>query len=702
MSTPPSTPSQETLSIPEALSRAHAHWNAGQAEQAEQLCQRVLAAWPGQADALHLLGLMAHAYGNLDLALTHLRQACMAPHAPAVYSSNLAEMYRQKGLLAEGEETARRAVAMDPALVSGWNNLGILLQEAGKFAESLVCLERVIALQPGWAEAHNNLANTSRRLGRMDRAEQHYRQALALSPAYAEAHSNLAFLLSTQGRYDEAAAVAQRAIELSPRLVDAYLNLAEVEVSRHRHEAALRALDMLAAFAPQHPAALVARAKALKQIERLDEALAFARQVVAIAPKSAEAHNTLAVVLQALGQTDEAFAQFEQAAQLPGAVAEEALVGRATLLMEAGRKDEALTAFERALEAFPGSVQALAGRADARTFRAGDPDIAALEACLAEGERRLLTDRISAHFALGKAYLDIQDPARAFHHLDAGNRQKRAAFTYDGAASGQWMKRIAEAFTPELYARLQGAGEPSALPVFIVGMPRSGTTLIEQIVSSHPQVTGAGELSALRLVVDGSGLFPEKLETLAGQGAAQFLDQLGQAYLSRVAPLAEGRARLVDKMPGNFLYAGLIPLILPGARVIHVRRDPVDTCLSCYTKLFGGEQQFTYNQSELGVFYRHYERLMAHWREVLPSERFIEVDYETVVDNLEGEARRLVDFLGLPWDAACLSFHDNRRVVRTASVNQVRQPIYKTSKGRWQAYAGYLAPLLEALGVDAP
>ncbi|MFM0212370.1 sulfotransferase [Paraburkholderia sediminicola] len=702
MSTPPSTPSQETLSIPEALSRAHAHWNAGQAEQAEQLCQRVLAAWPGQADALHLLGLMAHAYGNLDLALTHLRQACMSPHAPAVYSSNLAEMYRQKGLLAEGEEAGRRAVAMDPALVSGWNNLGILLQEAGKFAESLVCLERVIALQPGWAEAHNNLANTSRRLGRMDRAEQHYRQALALSPAYAEAHSNLAFLLSTQGRYDEAAAAAQQAIELSPRLVDAYLNLAEVEVSRHRHEAALRALDMLAAFAPQHPAALVARAKALKQIERLDEALAFAREAVASAPNSADAHNTFALVLQALGQTDEALAQFEQAAQLPGAVAEEALVGRATLLMEAGRKDQGLAAFERALEAFPGSVQALAGRADARTFRAGDPDIAALEACLAEGERRSLTDRISAHFALGKAYLDIQDPARAFHHLDAGNRQKRATFTYDGAANGQWMERIAAAFTPELYDTFRGAGEPSELPVFIVGMPRSGTTLIEQIVSSHPRVTGAGELSALRLVVDGSGLFPEKLKTLAGQDAAQFLDQLGLAYLSRVAPLAEGRARLVDKMPGNFLYAGLIPLILPGARVIHVRRNPVDTCLSCYTKLFGGEQQFTYNQSELGVFYRHYERLMAHWREALPSERFIEVDYEAVVDNLEGEARRLVDFLGLPWDDACLSFHDNRRVVRTASVNQVRQPIYKTSKGRWQAYAGYLAPLLEALGIDAP
>ncbi|SOE99412.1 Tetratricopeptide (TPR) repeat [Burkholderia sp. OK233] len=692
----------DAMSIQEALGRAHAHWNAGQADQAEQFCQRVLAAWPGQADALHLLGLMAHAYGNLDLAIAHLHEACRAPRAPAVYSSNLAEMYRQKGLLAEGEEAARRAVAMDPALVSGWNNLGIVLQEAGKFAESLDCLERVIALQPDWADAHNNLANTSRRLGRMDRAEQHYRQALALNPAYAEAHSNLAFLLSTQGHYDEAAAVAQRAIELSPRLVDAYLNLAEVESSRHRHDAALRALDMLAAFAPQHPAALVARAKALRQVERLDEALAFARQAVTLAPTSAEAHNTLATVLQSLGQTDEALAQFEQAALLPGAVAEEALVGRATLLMEAGRRDQALAAFDRALGVFPGSVQALAGRADARTFRVGDPDIAALEACRAEGERRSLTDRISAHFALGKAYLDIQDPERAFHHLDTGNRQKRSTFSHDAAATGQWMERVAKAFTPELYARLQGMGEPSALPVFIVGMPRSGTTLIEQIVSSHPQVTGAGELSALRLVVEGSGFFPDRVKALAGEGDGQFFRQLGEAYLSRVTPLAQGRGRLVDKMPGNFLHAGLIPLILPGARIIHARRDPVDTCLSCYTKLFSGEQPFAYNQTELGRFYRHYERLMTHWREVLPSDRFIEVDYEAVVEDLEGEARRLVDFLGLPWDDACLNFHDNRRVVRTASVNQVRQPIYTTSKGRWRTYAGYLGPLLDALGIEAP
>lgn len=693
---------QGTMSIQEALAHAYAHWNAGQAEQAEMLAQRVLAAWPGQPDALHLLGLMAHAYGNLDLAIAHLRQACLAPRAAAVYSSNLAEMYRQKGMLPEGEEAAQRAVAMDPTLVSAWNNLGILQQEAGKLEASRACLERVVTLSPDWAEAHNNLGNTWRLLGRMDRAQACYEQALALNPSYAEAHSNLAFLLSTQGRYDEAAEHARKAIDLNPRLVDAYLNLADCEISRQRHEAALHALDMLNAFAPEHPAALTARAKALRQIGRAEEALAFARHAVVLAARSAEARHALAMVLQDLGLTDEALQAFEQAAALPGTVAEAALVGMATLLMEAGRRDAALTAFDQVLERFPGSAQALAARSELRTFTAGDPDIAALEACIAEGEQRSLVERVAAHFALGKAYLDLREPERAFGHFEAGNRQKRASFDYDSAEIGRWMEHIRTVFTPERYARLSGLGQRSTLPIFVIGMPRSGTTLIEQILSSHPRVTGAGELSALRFSIDEIGSFPDGVLALDGQAdAAARLRRCGQAYLARVTPLAAGRAHVIDKMPGNFLYAGMIALILPGARIIHVRRDPVDTCLSCYTKLFAGQQPFAYDQVELGVFYRQYEQLMAHWRELLPGDTFIETEYEAVVDNLEGEARRLIDFLALPWDDACLSFHRNRRVVRTASVNQVRQPIYQTSKGRWRAYAHFLRPLLEALRIEA-
>lgn len=695
----------EQLSIPEALSRAHAHWNAGQADRAELLCQRVLAAWPGQADALHLLGLIAHAYGSLDVAIGYLREACKAPRAPAVFSANLAEMCRQKGLLGEAEQAARRAVAMDSALVAGWNNLGIVLQEAGRFDESLTCLEHVIALQPEWAEAHNNLGNTLRRLGRFDLAEPHYRRAIELKSEYPEAHSNLAFLLSSQGKYDEAAQEAQLALDLNPRFVEAYLNLAEVESARHRYDAALRVLDMLRAFAPRHPVALVAYARLLHKLERDTEALEFARQAVAGAPQSAEAHHMLATVLQARGETEEALAAFERAAQLPGTVAEEALLGRAMVLAEAGRKDEALAAFDQALEAFPASAAIRAARADARTFQAGDPDFAVLEAFVAQGERCALQDRIAVQFALGKAYLDIEDSARAFAHFDAGNRVKRASFVYDAEAGERWLKHIADIFTPALFEQLQGMGAASELPVFIVGMPRSGTTLIEQIIAAHPDVNGAGELSALRHVADAGGTFPERFFALAEgprEVAAHVLQQLGQEYLARTIPLAGGRARLVDKMPGNFVRAGLIPLILPGARIVHMRRDAVDTCLSCYTKLFAGDQPFAYDQEELGRFYRAYDRLMAHWRTVLPPERFIEVDYESVVDDVEHEARRLIEFLGLPWSDACLHFHRDRRVVRTASVNQVRQPIYGTSKGRWRAQAAYLGPLLAALGVEMP
>jgi len=695
MSDTPTSFEGPQLTMSEAVTLAYTHWNSGQAPQAEQLCLRILAKWPQQPDALHLLGLIAHTFGRLDLAVTYMRQACQVPGAPATYFSNLAEMCRQKGLLVEAEQAGRQAVALDPALVDAWSNLGIILQESGKLDASLECLERVVTLCPDAAKAHNNLANTYRRLDRQERAEWHYKHALTLDPGYAEAHSNLSFLLSSQGLFDAAVDAGRRAIELSPRLTDAYLNIAEAETQRLQLGEALRWLNALHAFAPHHVGGLTARATVLRKAERLDEALLCARQALALAPDDASVHNVMGNVLQALGLHDEALGHFDRAAALPGSVAEEALLARAALFLESGRKDEALVAFEQVVTAFPGSIRAMVGRAESKTFKTDDPDIAAMEAGLLRAEGQLLSDKLATHFALGKAYLDTKDSARAFQHLDAGNRLKRATFAFDSRTTQQWMQRIAEVFTDELHAARQGMGVASSLPVFIVGMPRSGTTLVEQILASHPQVQGAGELSSLRLAVESMGVFPQSMETCSPEALAQ----IGREYLERIEPLVKGRDRLVDKMPANFLYAGLIPLILPGARIIHCRRDPVDTCLSCYSKQFGGEQLFTYNQTELGQFHRDYQDLMAHWRELLPAECFIEVDYESVVDDLEGQAKRLIDFIDLPWDDACLDFHKTQRVVRTASVNQVRQPIYKTSKGRWRAHAEQLGPLLAALGM---
>jgi hypothetical protein len=231
--------------------------------------------------------------------------------------------------------------------------------------------------------------------------------------------------------------------------------------------------------------------------------------------------------------------------------------------------------------------------------------------------------------------------------------------------------------------------------VFVVGMPRSGTTLVEQILASHGAVFGAGELQHVQTLVTGLGDFPASVPRLAPDQLQAF----GQRYLDTVTPLARGKIRLVDKMPVNFVYAGLIRLILPEARIIHCRRDPVDTCLSCYSKLFTAEQSFSYDQTEIGQFHRDYQKITAHWRAVLPATHFLEVDYEAVVEDVEAQARRMLAFLELEWDPACLDFHLTKRPVKTASVNQVRQPVYKSSAGRWRQHAAQLAPLLAALEI---
>jgi tetratricopeptide (TPR) repeat protein len=634
MTNPPSPNAAPPFDIAKTVDRARAAWAAGRADEAEMACRQVLAVWPGQTDATYLLGLMAYTYGNLDLAIAHVREACRSPRAPAVYFSDFAEICRQKGLLAEGEEAGRRAVALAPNSAPAWNNLGIVLQEMLKLDESLLCLERALALEPSNAETLNNLANTMKRLGLAAEAERRWNAALALRPDYGEAYSNLSNLLLDQGEYDRAEGMARRAIELNPRLADAYVNLAAVATARHRHAEALQVLDALLAFAPGHARSLAARALSLKELDRFDEALDAAKRAALTAPESPEPHNAVGQVLQAKGEFEPALAAYDRAANLSGAAQMDAVANRGALFMEFGRKAEAMRAMEDAAKAFPNAPGILFAQTDLRRFELGDPLIARMEALLAR-EGTSLADRATLHFGLGKAFLDIGDSDQAFRHYDEGNRLRRSTFAYDPDANDRWMAGIAEAFSSALLARKADLGARSDVPIFIVGMPRSGTTLIEQILASHPHVYAAGELKRLQTLSDGIDGFPQSVASLS---AAQ-LRALGEAYLASVTPMAAGRRHVVDKMPSNFLLAGLIRLVLPDARIIHCRRDPADTCLSCYTKLFAGEQAFSYDQTELGRFCRAYQGLMAHWRATLPASHFLEVDYEAVVDDLERERR---------------------------------------------------------------
>ncbi|MNX63235.1 Beta-barrel assembly-enhancing protease [compost metagenome] len=285
---PPDPKAGQLLSLPEALQQAHAHWNAGQATQAETMCRRILAASPGQADASHLLGLIAHAYGKPALALDLLRQACRASSAPAGYFGNLAEICRQQGLLAEGEAAARQATQRDPGLVMAWNNLGIILQEAGRHADSVICLERVVEIHPHSPEARNNLGNSYAGMNRLQDARDQYARALSMRDDYAEAHSNLAFVLGELGEYDAAASAAQRAIECGPRLANAYLNLAGIEAARSRPHEALRWVEALLAFLPAHPPALELRTRLRGES---GSANAMAGTLIHATPHQARAEN---------------------------------------------------------------------------------------------------------------------------------------------------------------------------------------------------------------------------------------------------------------------------------------------------------------------------------------------------------------------------------------------------------------------------
>lgn len=692
-----STGASGDLTVPQAIERAYAHWNAGQAQQAEVFARRVLAVSPAQIECLHLLGLIAHAYDKMDMALDYMRQACGFSYSPGGYFSNYAEMCRQNRLLSEAEKAARIAVERAPEMVGAWNNLGIILQESGKLEESITCLRRVVALEPENPEACNNLANTLLLTANFDEAQRFYEMALALHPRYAEANSNLANLLMKQGKFDAAETYAQRAIDVNPQLVTAYLNLVEIAIERQQFDRAMQRLGALLRFAPEDPSALAARATVLHRRGDADNALRAAMAAVKFAPESASAHNILGKTQQALNRFEDARKSFARAQALPGLERNNARINLAEMYAAQNDKPAAVAILTEVVADDPAHVLAWGQLADIKKFSVGDPQIEALKHLYVENISRFgLTDRMVLCFALGKAFLDVGDGENAFRYLAEGNALKRETFDYDGVQTSRWLQSISSRFSQEWLKERAGRGDPSAMPVFVVGMPRSGTTLIEQILGAHPDIYPAGELRNISTIIarndaamsQGNGAGMEDLAGMAGQ------------YLASVIAMAEGRPHVVDKMPANFLHVGMIHAMFPNARIIHCRRDPIDTCLSCYSKLFAAEQSFSYDLAELGQFYLAYRDLMAHWRKVLPGDRFIDVDYEAVVANCAVEARRLTDFIGVPWNEACLAFHQSRRPVRTASVNQVREPLYTTSVGRWRPYAKHLSPLLAAFGMD--
>jgi tetratricopeptide (TPR) repeat protein len=420
--------------------------------------------------------------------------------------------------------------------------------------------------------------------------------------------------------------------------------------------------------------------------------------VLAASPAHVEARTSLGNTLHRLGRSHEALAHFQKA--LAGDPADpriHASLGAAQVAL--GRMKEGLGAFETAIALAPSKAGYYWNLASAHRFTASDRHLAAMLELAGKLTSLDVGEQIDLHFALGKALADIGDQQRSFDHLVQGNALKRQQVEYDEANALNRLERIRTVFTAALLRERRGLGDPSDAPIFIVGMPRSGTTLIEQILASHPKVFGAGELRemgnlAARMSGPGATTFPESVADASGDD----LRRIGASYVRAVRRMSGEAERITDKMPGNFSLAGLIHLALPNARIIHACRDPRDTAFSCFSLLFSGALEFTYDLAELGRYYRAYLALMAHWRDTLQPGVMLDVQYEEVVRDLEGQARRIVAHCGLAWDDACLSFHKTERPVLTASAAQVRQPIYQSSIGRWRQHADRLQPLLRELG----
>jgi tetratricopeptide (TPR) repeat protein len=580
-------------------------------------------------------------------------------------------------------ETAKRALEQNVASTQGWHDLGMLYQRRGALKASRAAFERALALDPASASAHNNLGNTFTLLGERELAVESYRRAIEREPALFPAHANAAAALYMLGRQEEALVHARRAVEIDPASTPARVTAAFVVGAVSGYGAALAEIDALIARAPDDLTALAARAYILIRLERFDEALAAARSGLEREPNYGLLLESLGCALRALGRFEEAFAAFDRAFELghdPAAI----LVLKAGGLLEIGALDEARGTLERALELAPDLASAWSALTEVRDFAPADPALATMEAFLAGSPNlKALEARTTMHFALGKAYRKSGDTANAFRHFAAGNAMKRATFSYDVADDERFASETIAFFTPETMRDLAGAGDASRAPIFVIGMPRSGTSLVEQILASHPDVHGAGELT----------LF----ERAIAEAGADDMTALGRRYLELVDAVAPTDKRVIDKLPANFRHVGLLHLALPRARFIHCVRDAVETCFSCYTTLFTGRQDFAFDLTETGRYYRAYAALVDHWRTLLPPGIMLDVSYEDVVADLEGNARRMLAFLDLPWDDAVLRYYETARPIRTASFKQARQPIYKSSLRAADAYREQLQPLFDAL-----
>ena len=555
------------------------------------------------------------------------------------------------GALDAVEQRCRTLLEARPLDGMLWKILSVALLRQG--SNALPSLARAVELLPRDAETHLNLGIALAATGKRADAVASYRRSLALNPAGIEALNNLGNVLRELGERREALALYSQAVQLDPTRPDSHCNFATV----------------------------------LFELRRISDAEEAFRRAVALAPRHAPAQLGLAAVLRVQGRTAEAETCCAAAlAAEPHSAAATSLL--AELRADRGQFAEAQTLFQQAIGLDAGFATAYCGIAQHRRMTPADTAwLAGVEALLAKPLP--LGQQVSLRYALGKYFDDTGQYDAAFdNYRQANELSKGFGIRYDRSRLTQRIDRLMSTFDAGSVRGAHPGASAAELPVLIVGMPRSGTSLAEQILASHPAVFGAGEV---RFWDDAYTAFAEA--QARGEPLARALPQLSREYLARLTAHCGGRPRVTDKMPANFLYLGLIHAAFPRARILHMRRHPLDTCLSIYFQNFFNMGPYANDLGNLAHYYGEYLRVMAHWRAVLPPTALLEIPYEGLLEDQEGWTRRMLEFIGLPWDPRCLDFHRTERVVITASRWQVRQRLNSSSLGRWRRYARHLAPL---------
>jgi tetratricopeptide (TPR) repeat protein len=662
-----------------------------QGKDALQPLQRTAALMPQDAEAHSNLGSALYGAGRHAEALASLRRALQLNPKDIAALVDAANALKELGQFPEAITLYQEALRLDRRQPEALNNLGNALMALGQHKEAATAYRFALALRPTEAQIHFNLGNALRQSGEFIEAIASSERAIAIDATLALAHNNLGLALIGLGRRDEAVASFRRALDLDATNVEVLNNLgsAQRDLGECREAAALFRQAIL--LNPAHAESHCNLGNALFQFRPLQEAVTHFRQALLLKPDYAPAHLSLAMALRFQGRSAEAEAGCLAALDLdPRYVEALCLLGE--LRADRGEFSTAEELFQRAMAINPDYPSTFFSIASHRKMTTDDVS-------WLHGARALLRNpqplgsEISLHYALGKYFDDVGQFDQAFPHFRQANElTKRYGFHYDAAKLTARVDDIISRFNAAASSRpVEGASADDS-PIFIVGMPRSGTSLTEQILASHPAVFGAGEVAFW------DGAFTAYRKAGLRSGAhSNLIPTLAHDYLERLNARRADALRVTDKMPANFLYAGLIHQVFPRARIIHVRRNPIDTCLSIYFQNFSNMGPWVNDLEHLTHYYGQYVRITNHWRDTLPAAAFMEVPYEALIEDQEGWTRRMLDFAGLPWDPKCLEFHVTERVVVTASKWQVRQKLHAQSVARWKKYQQFVGPLRQLL-----